>query len=67
MQLSRTRPAQWSNMLLALHASMLLDVRPLQIAESSLYTAFREGLDQALSPSHLSFNAVSYNIISAII
>ncbi|KAG2126900.1 hypothetical protein DEU56DRAFT_758730 [Suillus clintonianus] len=54
-QLSCTRAAQWPNMIRALHASLLLGVRAPQLHESTIYAAFRQGLDQALSPTHHSF------------
>ncbi|KAG2050827.1 hypothetical protein BDR06DRAFT_974252 [Suillus hirtellus] len=54
-QLSCTRAAQWPNMIRALHASLLLGVRAPQLHESTIYAAFCQGLDQALSSTHHSF------------
>jgi hypothetical protein len=50
-------------MMQALHTSLLLGVRPLQINDSTIYAAFRQGLDQAVSPANHSFISVSrFNI-----
>lgn len=46
-------------MIRALHASLLLGIRAPQLHESTIYAAFRQGLDQTLSPMHHSFIGVS--------
>lgn len=39
-------------MIRALHVSLLLSVRAPQLHESTIYAAFRQGLDQALYPTY---------------
>ncbi|KAG6371120.1 hypothetical protein JVT61DRAFT_9879 [Boletus reticuloceps] len=54
-ELSSVRDVQWPSLLRRIQSSYLLGVRPREITESLTYAAFRDGIDQALSPMHPSF------------
>lgn len=63
-ELASVRDVQWPSLLQRIQTSYLLGARPREITESLTYSAFRDGVDQALSPAHPSFiEVIPYHLI----